>query len=147
MIIDLISDGFTVPVLLSLSAVAIGFAKASKLTVDEKTTTVNGMVDVAIATGKLDSSDLEAVDAFRSAVSETLDVQYKTRGSRVTMEVCPVLAKAKASAIEVLKSAGDQIKAPSGALELGVYKDNSGKVWNYSITRHPRNSDGSKIEK
>ena len=147
MIIDLISDGSTVPVLLSLSAVALGFAKASKLTVDEKMTTVNGMVDVAIATGKLDSSDVEAVDAFRSAVSESLDVQYKTRGSRVTMEICPVLAKAKASAIEILKSASDQIKAPSGALELGVYKDNSGKVWNYSITRHPRNSDGSKIEK
>ena len=147
MIIDLISDGYSVPVLLSLSAVAIGFAKASKLTVDEKMTTVNGMVDVAIATGKLDPSDVEAVDAFRSAVSESLDVQYKTRGSRVTMEICPVLAKAKASAIEILKSASDQIKAPSGALELGVYKDNSGKVWNYSITRHPRNSDGSKIEK
>ena len=147
MIIDLISDGFTVPVLLSLSAVALGFAKASKLTVDEKTTTVNGMVDVAIATGQIDPSDLEAVDAFRSAVSESLDVQYKTRGSRITMEVDPTLAKAKASAIEVLKSEGEQIKAPSGALELGVYQDAFGMCYNYSITRHPRNSDGSKIEK
>jgi hypothetical protein len=144
MIMDLITESYSLQFLLTCSALVVGAVKATRLSVDDKNETVDLMVQVAIDTGRIDPDDFEAIDSFRSKVSESIDAQYKTKGTRTTLEVDPALTRARQAFIDSLKSDGiEQIKSASGALQLGVYRMSDG-VWDLGTTRHPRNEDGSK---
>jgi hypothetical protein len=144
MFIDYIIEGSTLQFLLTCSALVVGAVKASKLTVEDKMTTVNTMVDIAIATGNLDPDDQESVDLYRDKVSESIDDQYKTVGTRTNKPVDSALTRARGAFIDSLKSDGiEQIKPASGSLQAGVYRMTDG-IFELGITRHQKNEDGSK---
>ena len=145
MIMDLITEGNSLQFLLTASALVVGAVKATRLSVDDKTETVDLQVQLAIDTGLIDPNDFEAIDSFKSKVSESIDAQYKTKGTRTSLEVDPALARARQAFIDSLKSDGvEQLKSASGSLQAGVYEMTDG-VWDIGITRHPRKADGSKF--
>ena len=145
MIIDYIIEGSTLQFLLTASVLVVGAVTATRLSVDDKNETVELQVQVAIDTGLIDPNDFEAIDSFRSKVQASIDTQYKTKGTRTTLEVDPALTRARQAFIDSLKSDGiEQIKSASGALQLGVYRMSDG-VWDLGTTRHPRKEDGSKF--
>ena len=138
MIMDLITESYSLQFLLTCSALVVGAVKATRLSVDDKNETVDLMVQVAIDTGRIDPDDFEAIDSFRSKVSESIDAQYKTKGTRTTLDVDPALARARQAFIDSLKSDGvRQLKSASGALQAGVYEMSDG-IFDLGITRHEK---------
>ena len=138
MFIDYIIEGNSLQFLLTASALVIGAVTATRLSVDDKNETVDLMVQVAIDTGRIDPDDFEAIDSFRSKVSESINEQYKTKGTRTTLDVDPALARARQALIDSLKSDGvRQLKSASGALQAGVYEMSDG-IFDLGITRHEK---------
>ena len=106
MIIDLISEGNSLQFLLTVSALVLGAVTATRLSVDDKLDTVELQVQLAIDTGLIQPDDFEAIDSFRSKVSESIDTQYKTKGTRTTLDVDPALSRARTAFMDSLKSDG-----------------------------------------
>ena len=104
MIMDLITEGSTLQFLLTASVLVVGAVTATRLSVDDKNETVDLQVQVAIDTGLIQPDDFEAIDSFRSKVSESIDAQYKTKGTRTSLDVDPALARARQAFIDSLKS-------------------------------------------
>jgi len=144
MIIDLISEGNSLQFLLTCSALVVGAVKATRLTVSDKIATVERQIDVAIEAGLLDESDTEAVDIFRDKLTDSINEQYKTTGTRTNKPVDPALGKARTAFIDSLKSDGiKQVKDASGSLQTGIW-DMSDGIWELGITRHGKEYDGHK---
>ena len=143
MIIDLISEGNSLQFLLTASALVLGAVTATWLSVDDKLDTVELQVQLAIDTGLIQPDDFEAIDSFRSKVSESIDTQYKTKGTRTTLDVDPALSRARTAFMDSLKSDGiEQVKSASGALQTGIWAMSDG-TYDLGITRHEKmESDG-----
>ena len=144
MIIEFLTENNSLQLLLTCSALVVGAVKATALSVDDKMTTVDLQVGVAIDSGLLDPNDFEAVDSFRAKVSESIDTQYKTKGTRTTKPVDVALTNARQAFIDSLKSDGvKQVKSASGALQTGIWEMDDG-TWDLGITRHGKKWSGEK---
>ena len=138
MIMDLITEGNSLQFLLTCSALVVGAVTATRLSVDDKNETVDLQVQVAIDTGLIQPDDFEAIDSFRSKVAESIDTQYKTRGTRTSLDVDPALTRARQAFIDSLKSDEvRQLKSASGALQTGIWEMSDG-IFDLGITRHEK---------
>ena len=144
MIMDLITESYSLQFLLTASALVVGAVTATRLSVDDKNETVDLQVQVAIDTGLIDPDDFEAIDSFKSKVSESINSQYKTKGTRTTLDVDPALTRAIGVFIDSLKSDGiEQVKSASGALQTGIWTLSDG-TYDLGITRHEKMESGGK---